>query len=150
MSSIIKITTVFLMLLFAASCAQPDLAKIKSDVKKEQQNMDNQQKTALKALVQKFYDQLSDPNNPQVDELSKVYMADNWLSTPQPIGGPDRVGLVATLKAFGAMIPDLNWEVKEMLVDGNRVTVRSVATGTPNSPEGHFFGVPTDGTKKFE
>jgi len=54
------------------------------------------------------------------------------------------------LGAFGGMIPDLNWDVKEMLVDGNRVTVRSIASGTPNSPEGHFFGAPTDGSKKFE
>ena len=37
-----------------------------------------------------------------------------------------------------------------MLVVDNRVIVRSIATGTPNSPEGYFFGVPTDGSKSFE
>jgi predicted ester cyclase len=51
---------------------------------------------------------------------------------------------------FHGMIPDLKWEVQEMLVEGNRVIVRSKATGTPNSPEGYFFGVPTDGSKSFE
>ncbi|MCB9328388.1 MAG: ester cyclase [Lewinellaceae bacterium] len=134
---------IFSIMVLAASCNQ-NLSKT------EYQTMEEKKKTELKALVQKFYDQLSDPNNSDRDGLSKVYMAENWESTPQPIGGPGRQGFVNTLGAFGGMIPDLNWDVKEMLVDGNRVTVRSIASGTPNSPEGHFFGAPTDGSKKFE
>ncbi|GAB5537336.1 MAG: hypothetical protein Rubg2KO_35850 [Rubricoccaceae bacterium] len=105
---------------------------------------------ALTAVVQKFYDQLSDPANPNADALSAEYMADDWLSTPTPGGGTGRAGFVATLGFFGSIIPDLSWDVQEMLVDGNRVTVRSIASGTPNAPDGSFFGVPTDGTKQFE
>lgn len=112
--------------------------------------MENQNEEKLKSIVQKFYDQLSDPNNPKREELSKEYMAEDWKTTPQPVGGFGREGFDKTLKIFGSFIPDLNWDVKEMLVVGNRVSVRSIATGTPNSPEGDFFGVPTDGKKKFE
>ena len=104
----------------------------------------------MKRIVQKFYDQLSDPNNPDADKLSQKYMHEDWLSTPQPIGGTGRVGFVQTLKIFGGMIPDLNWDVQEMTVDKNRVTVRSIATGTPNAPGGEFFGVVTKGEKSFE
>ena len=105
---------------------------------------------AKKDLVQNFYNQLSDPLNANADELSAKYMNDDWLSTPRPLGGPGRAGFLKTLGMFGGMIPDLKWDVQEMLVAGNRVIVRSVASGTPNSPEGYFFGVPTSGAKKFE
>ena len=145
-------TSIYILLIIASftSGILPNKGNHEVEAIQNLKKMDSQSKDELKAIVQKFYDQLSDPNNPKVDELSKEYMADNWLTTPQPLGGPDRVGFVKTLQAFGAMIPDLNWEVKEMLVDGNQVTVRSIATGKPNSPEGHFFGVPTNGTKQFE
>lgn len=36
-----------------------------------------------------------------------------------------------------------------MLVSGNKVIVHSEATGTSNSREGYFFGVPTKGEKAF-
>lgn len=103
----------------------------------------------LKTTVQQFYDALSTaPNDNSAVEIGH-WMATDWTSTPTPAGGPGLEGFVKTLHLFHGMIPDLNWEVKEMLVDGNRVIVRSEATGTPNSPEGHFFGVPTSGKKSF-
>ncbi|MEO1436936.1 MAG: ester cyclase, partial [Bacteroidota bacterium] len=109
-----------------------------------------QEKEALKAIVQKFYDALSNaPTEESVADMAN-WMDENWNSTPTPAGGPGRDGFVKTLHMFHGMIPDLNWAVKEMLVDGSTVTVRSIATGTPNSPEGYFFGTPTDGSKKFE
>ena len=104
----------------------------------------------IKSTVQKFYDALSTkPTENSAAEIAK-WMDSEWNSTPTPPGGPKLEGFVKTLNMFHGMIPDLNWEVKEMLIDGNRVTVRSIATGTPNSPEGHFFGVPTDGSKSFK
>lgn len=145
-STLLSILTLALL----ASCNSVDEKKVADTAIQNQITMQNKEKEEMKSLVQKFYDQLSDPNNENRDQLSKVYMHDNWESTPQPLGGPGREGFLNTLGAFGGMIPDLNWDVKEMLVEGNRVTVRSIASGTPNSPEGHFFGVPTDGSKKFE
>ena len=47
---------------------------------------------------------------------------------------------------FWKLIPDLRWEIQETLQDGNRVVVRSIATGTPN---GDFMGLPTNGTRSF-
>ncbi|WP_343486212.1 ester cyclase [Allomuricauda sp. d1] len=132
------------------SCNTVDAQKVAEKAVEKHKQMKGMEKENLKELVQKFYDQLSNPNNVNAHALSQEYMADDWLSTPQPLGGPGRQGFLNTLAAFGGMIPDLNWAVQEMLVDGNRVIVRSIASGTPNSPEGHFFGAPTDGSKKFE
>ena len=104
----------------------------------------------IKATVQKFYDALSTAPAENAAETMAEWMATDWTSTPTPPGGPEMAGFIKTLHMFHGMIPDLNWKVEEMLVDGNRVIVRSTATGTPNSPEGYFFGVPTDGSKSFK
>ena len=104
----------------------------------------------VKATVQQFYTALSTQPNDQTAAQTASWMAADWKSLPTPPGGAGLEGFVKTLFMFHGMIPDLKWEVQEMLVSGNRVTVRSKATGTPNSPEGYFFGVPTDGSKSFE
>jgi predicted ester cyclase len=53
-----------------------------------------------------------------------------------------RDGFVAQVGGFGKLIPDLKWDIKEVMVDGNRIIVRSEASGTPVGP---FFGVPPSG-----
>lgn len=42
-------------------------------------------------------------------------------------------------------MPDLTWGIKEMLMSGNRVTVRSQISATPQES---FFGYPTE-NKRF-
>ena len=69
-------------------------------------------------------------------------MIDKWVSIPTPRGGPDAAGFVKSLKGFGAAIPDLKWEIQEILQDDNRYIVRSIATGTPVKP---MFGVEPKG-----
>ena len=141
-------TTIIVTLL---SCQKPvDENKIASDAVEAYKEKQMVETDKMKTIAQQFYNQLSNPNDPQTDALSKNYMDENWVSTPKPISGAGRVGFVKTLSIFGAMIPDLKWEPQEMLVSGNRIIVRSIATGTPNSEEGRFFGTPTNGTKKFE
>ena len=43
---------------------------------------------------------------------------------------------------FGRAIPDLAWTIKEVFTDGDRIIVRSEASGTP---AGDFMGVPHSG-----
>lgn len=103
----------------------------------------------LKTTVQQFYDALSTaPADGSAAQIAN-WMETDWNSTPTPAGGAGLEGFVKTLHMFHGMIPDLKWDVKEMLVSGNKVIVRSEASGTPNSPEGYFFGVPTKGEKTF-
>jgi predicted ester cyclase len=100
-----------------------------------------------RAVVEMFYaDLLSNPKGDDLDARVRMVVADKWVSTPQPRGGPDAAGLTKTLTKFGIAIPDLNWEIQEILQDGNRYIVRSIATGTPVKP---IFGVEPKG-KSFE
>lgn len=141
-----------LVLSLLASCGNREahIAEFKEKVTAEMQAEQTAKADELKAIVQNFYQQLSTTPGDATAAKAATYMAENWASTPTPQGGPALTGFVQTLHMFHGMIPDLNWEVHEMLVDGNRVIVRSTASGTPNSPEGYFFGVPTDGSKSFE
>lgn len=66
------------------------------------------------------------------------------------IGSVDSKGkaqLTGQVQFFWKLIPDLKWDVQEMIEEGNKVVVRSIASGTP---KGDFMGKPTDGTKSFK
>lgn len=55
--------------------------------------------------------------------------------------------LIGQLGLFWKMIPDLKWEVQEVINEGDKFVVRSIASG---SPQGDFMGMPTDGSKSFK
>jgi steroid delta-isomerase-like uncharacterized protein len=55
--------------------------------------------------------------------------------------------LIGQIQYFWKLIPDLKWDVQEMLQDQNKVVVRSIATG---SPKGEFMGLTLDGKKSFK
>ena len=50
--------------------------------------------------------------------------------------------MVNNIAGFHKAIPDLKWEIKDILVAGNRIVVRGEASGTPAGP---LFGVPHSG-----
>jgi len=76
--------------------------------------------------------------------LSSV-LADNFVSygTEESKG---KAQLIGQLEFFWKLVPDLKWEPQDLIQDGNKFVVRSLATGTP---KGDFMGLPTDGTKSF-
>ena len=55
--------------------------------------------------------------------------------------------LIGQVQFFWKLIPDLKWDIQEMLQDGNKVVVRSIASG---SPKGEFMGLNLDGSKAFK
>ena len=72
-------------------------------------------------------------------------LADDFTS----FGSVDSKGkpaLVGQVEFFWKLIPDLKWEPMELLNQGDKYVVRSIASGTPN---GDFMGLPTNGTKSF-
>jgi len=98
-----------------------------------------------KATVQSFYDFLS---NPASEEHTAAFMAgtaQSWQSIGDYSGkNKNRDEFVGQVSGFFAkLMPDLKWEVQEMIQAGDKVVVRSRATGTPNGP---LFGV--DGAGK--
>jgi len=76
--------------------------------------------------------------------LSEV-LADSFTSygSMESKGKPQLMGQV---EYFWKLIPDLKWEPKDIVNEGNKYVVRSIASGTP---KGDFMGTPTDGTKSF-
>ena len=59
----------------------------------------------------------------------------------------DKTTLMKQVGFFWMLIPDLKWEPQDFVIDGNKVVVRSVASG---SPKGKFMGMELDGSKSFK
>jgi predicted ester cyclase len=101
---------------------------------------------AARAAVAPFYKALNAENAKDVPELVKQSTTSEWVScrTNEICNTRDELigGIGMRLKG----VPDLKWEIKDVLVSGNQVTVRGEATGTP---AGEFMGAPHTG-KSFK
>jgi predicted ester cyclase len=92
-----------------------------------------------KAVVQKFYDFLSNPASAESAAALKAVTADNFESIGDYSGkSKSREAFIGQVGGFGKLIPDLKWVPQEMIEQGGKVVVRSRATGTPKGP---LFGV---------
>lgn len=99
------------------------------------------QATAI-ALVTPFYDALTTPAQKDVAALVESVASPSWRSFSDDDTSKGRDEFVAQVRGFGKVIPDLRWEVREVLVAGDRIVVRSRASGTPVA---ELFGVPASG-----
>ncbi|MEI7720284.1 MAG: ester cyclase [bacterium] len=100
-----------------------------------------------KEILEKFYKKALTVNaggNP-ADVLGEI-LSDDFVSNGS-VETKTKEQLIGQVGFFWKLIPDLAWEPQEMLHEGNRSVVRSIASGTPN---GDFMGTPTDGTKSFK
>ncbi len=101
---------------------------------------------AARAAVAPFYQALNAEFAKDSADLIRQATAPEWVScrTNEICNTRDEViaGVGARLKS----VPDLKWQIKDVLVSGNQVTVRGEATGTP---AGEFFGAPHTG-KSFK
>ncbi len=96
-----------------------------------------------KATVQVFYDLLSNPGSQEHTTAFENVTSSDWTSLGDYSGkAKPREAFLGQMGGFAQLIPDLNWDVQAMHQDGNFVTVRSRATGTPVAP---FFGVDGEG-----
>jgi len=69
-----------------------------------------------------------------------------WQPEDVPGGCWGKEQSIKTIANFAKTVPDMKFEIKEVLVAANRVIVRGEVTGTPS---GDFFGVPHGG-KSFK
>ena len=96
-----------------------------------------------RAVVEPFYAFLSNPTSEAHAKAARAVMADDWVSIGDYSGArktADR--FVGQIGGFGKLIPDMNWEMVEVIEAGDRVIVRGRATGTPVGP---MFGVDGQG-----
>lgn len=107
-----------------------------------------QSSTSGSALVRSLYEGvLSGTSSPELRGRVMQLLAPTWQSIGDYSGaGKSRDQFAAQLEGFGKLIPDLKWEVVELIEAGDRYVVRGRASGTPVGP---LFGVAPTG-KRFE
>jgi SnoaL-like polyketide cyclase len=101
--------------------------------------------TAL-AAVAPFYKALNAEFATDSADLVRQATAPEWVSCRGNDVCNTRDEVIAGIGARLKSVPDLKWQIKDVLVSGNQVTVRGEATGTPS---GEFFGAPHTG-KSFK
>jgi SnoaL-like polyketide cyclase len=101
---------------------------------------------AARASVAPFYKALNAEFANDSPELIKQSTAPQWVSCRGNDICNTRDEVIAGIGQRLKSVPDLKWEIKEILVSGNQVTVRGEATGTP---AGEFMGAPHSG-KSFK
>jgi predicted ester cyclase len=100
-----------------------------------------------KAVVRAFYtDCLTVSKGGDPAATMNRLLADDFKSIGSE-DSKDKQHLVGQIQFFWKLVPDLKWEVQDMIVDGNHVVVRSIASGTP---VGDFMGMKLDGKKSFK
>ena len=101
---------------------------------------------AARASLVPFYKALNAVNAKEAPELIKQSTTPEWVTCRGNDLCNTRDEVMAGVGQRLKTIPDLKWEIKEVLVAGNRVIVRGEATGTP---AGELMGAPTNG-KSFK
>lgn len=100
-----------------------------------------------KEIVSRFYNECLTVNNTvNLSEVLNEILAEDFESrnAKETKGKAQLSGQVA---GFWKLMPDMKWEIQEMIQEGNQVVVRSVFSASPN---GNFMGIELDGTKTFK
>jgi hypothetical protein len=92
---------------------------------------------AARAAVAPFYQALNAEYAKDSPDLVRQATAPEWVSCRGNDACNSRDEVIAGIGARLKSVPDLKWQIKEVLVSGNEVIVRGEATGTPS---GEFFG----------
>jgi hypothetical protein len=101
---------------------------------------------AARASVSPFYKALNAEFAKDSPDLIRQATAPEWVSCRGNDLCNSRDEVIAGVGARLASVPDLKWQIKEVVVSGNQVIVRGEATGTP---AGEFMGAPHTG-KSFK
>jgi predicted ester cyclase len=99
-----------------------------------------------RATLAPFYQSLNAVNAKDAPELVRQSTTADWVTCRGNDLCNTRDEVMAGIGQRLRAIPDLKWEINEILVSGNRVIVRGEATGTP---AGELMGAPTNG-KSFK
>jgi steroid delta-isomerase-like uncharacterized protein len=96
---------------------------------------------AVRTLVRRFTDEVL--NGHDLDgALTDLVDEDFVEHNPLPGQGPGRAGLRDVLAGMISGFPDLRWDVRDTVVEGDRVATLSFWSGTHR---GEFMGIPATG-----
>ena len=101
-----------------------------------------------RAVIAPWYSMFNQPVQGDVQALHEQVLTADYQSCGGVLPGEcwGREQSIKTVANFAKSIPDMKFDIKEMLVSGNRVIVRGEVSGTPS---GTLFGVPHTG-KSFK
>jgi len=99
-----------------------------------------------RSIVTPFYEALNAAPGRDAAALVLQSTHPEWVSCGNNDSCSPREKVAPAIAGFSKAIPDLKWEIKELLVSGDRIIVRGEASGTP---AGTFMGVPHGG-KSFK
>ena len=99
-----------------------------------------------KEALMAFYEKALTVNTETRPETVLATILDDTFVSKGSVESKTKEQLTGQLGFFWKLIPDLKWQPQDIVNEGNKYVVRSLATGTPN---GDFMGLPTDGTKSF-
>lgn len=85
-------------------------------------------------IIAPFYDALNDPQKKDVKSLMEQATTSDWVSCSSDDKCVAREQAIQFMSSISNVVPDLKWEIKDVLVSGDHVVVRSEATGTPVVP----------------
>ena len=99
--------------------------------------------TNLHLLAYRFADEII--NAQDLDGALTELVAEDFVEeNPLPGQGPGRAGLADVLAGMFAAFPDLHWQVRDTVAEGDRVVSYSTWTGTH---QGEFMGIPPTGRR---
>jgi steroid delta-isomerase-like uncharacterized protein len=97
--------------------------------------------------IDTFYNKALTVNtNTSPSKALAPFLADDFISSGS-VESKGKEQLLGQLEFFWKLIPNLKWDIQEIIQQENTYVVRSKATGTPN---GNFMGLPTNGSSSFE
>lgn len=99
-----------------------------------------------RAIVAPLYEALNEPTKKDVPALLAKAANPDYRSCSTNSDCLSLDQLAGVFTAFGTIIPDLHWSIKDIWTSGDRIVVRGEATGTPT---GELFGVKPTG-KSFK
>jgi steroid delta-isomerase-like uncharacterized protein len=95
----------------------------------------------VRGLVRRFTDEVLNGHD-LAGALTELVAEDFVEQNPLPGQGPGRAGLRDVLAGMNAAFPDIHWDVRDTVVEGDRVATLSVWSGTHR---GEFMGIPATG-----
>jgi steroid delta-isomerase-like uncharacterized protein len=96
---------------------------------------------SVRTLSQRFADEVLNAHD-LGDALTELVAEDFVEQNPLPGQGPGRAGLRDVLGMMNTAFPDIHWEVRDTLVEGDRIATLSFWSGTHRA---EFMGVPATG-----
>ena len=88
-----------------------------------------------KTIALRFYEPLRSGDAAGAAE----FLAEDWQDIPLNAGqSPGRAGFTEMADKLHGFMPDLTWQIDDVVAEGNRVVVRSTLSGTP---QGKLLGL---------